>query len=135
MNHSTPSEDGEPTSSVQTAKKWYQKHKPKIDVIGGVTLGAALVVIAYLLEAHDADRYEPDEAAHSEPVSGRGGTGEPRQSPTPHLRRLAPGRNASEEKRAEYKARTGDDLAPGTTWVDGGSGASPEDEATGEAPA
>ncbi|MCX5321763.1 hypothetical protein [Streptomyces sp. NBC_00120] len=134
-----------PTSFAETAKNWYRKHKPKIRVVGGVTLAVGLAVVAHLAErcdaercdaesydaeSYDAERCDAEDIADSEPVSDRETTGEPRQSPSPHLRKLPEGQNASEEKKAQYKEATGDDLAPGTTWVH-----PPEDEDPGEAAA
>ncbi|OKI01200.1 hypothetical protein A6A06_20485 [Streptomyces sp. CB02923] len=71
-----------------------------------------------------------EDTEHQEYSSATETTGEPRQSPTPHLRNLAEGQTASGEKKAQYKAETGADLAPGTTWVHPS-----EDEDPGEAAA
>ncbi|WP_220213868.1 hypothetical protein [Streptomyces shenzhenensis] len=129
MNDSTPSEpmpeDGEPTSFIETAKNWVKKHKILVGVVGAVGVAIVGVVVKNAMEQDVSE-----DAEDSEPVSDTETTGEPRQSPVPHLRKLAEGWNASEAKRAQYKEKTGDDLAPGTTWVD-----PLEDEDPGEAAA
>jgi cytoskeletal protein RodZ len=147
VNDSTPSEptpkdgepipeDGEPTSFVETAKNWVKKHKilVAVGVVGAVGLAVVGVVIKNAVEQNVFEDTEDAEGAEdaedSEPVSDTETTGEPRQSPRPHLRNLAEGWNASEAKKAQYKEKTGDDLAPGTTWVD-----PLEDEDPGEAAA
>ncbi|WP_345457480.1 hypothetical protein [Actinoallomurus oryzae] len=121
MSDDTPSEptpeDGEPTSFAEKTKNWYEKHKPKIRAVGGVTLVVGLAVVAYL-----AERYDAEDIADSEPVSDPETTDEPRRSSLdpdrdPFLRRLPPGQHASEEARARYKELTGNDLPPGYTLV------------------
>lgn len=121
-------EDSEPTSFVETAKSWVKKHKILIAVVGAVGLAAVGVAVKSAMEQNVSEDTEDTE--DSEPVSDTGTRDEPRQSPTPHLRKLAEGWNASETKKAQYKEKTGDDLAPGTTWVDPS-----EDENPGEAAA
>ncbi|WP_405663656.1 hypothetical protein OG379_17020 [Streptomyces sp. NBC_01166] len=121
MNDSTPREDGEPTSFAK-AKNWCKKHEPKLRAAGAVGLAVGLAVVRHLAERQDTERYdaetyEVENIADSEPDSTAETMGEPRQPPSPHVRKLREGWNASDEKRAQYKAETGDDLAPGTTWV------------------
>ncbi|WP_159049229.1 hypothetical protein [Streptomyces canus] len=134
MTDSTPSEpmleeptpeDSEPTSFVEAAKSWVKKHKILIAVVGAVGLAVVGAAVKNAMEQNVSE-----DAEDSEPVSDTGTRDEARQSPTPHLRKLAEGWNASETKKAQYKEKTGDDLAPGTTWVD-----PPEDENPGEAAA
>lgn len=132
VNDSTPTEDGESTSFAK-AKNWCKKHEPKLRAAGAVGLAVGLIVVRHLAERQDAETYavetyEVEEIAASEPVSVTETTGEPRQPRTPHVRKLREGWNASEEKKAQYKVETGDDLAPGTTWVH-----PLEDEAPGDA--
>ncbi|MEU6233680.1 hypothetical protein, partial [Kitasatospora sp. NPDC047058] len=88
-------------------------------------------------KGRNAEGYDIEDTTDSEPVSDREPTGEPRQPPSPHLRKLPEGQSASEEKKAEYKALTGDDLSPGVTFVNGGFHPtdSLEDEGPGEAAA
>ncbi|MCX4540384.1 hypothetical protein [Streptomyces sp. NBC_01565] len=134
MNDSTLPEDGEPTSFAKV-KNWCKKHEPKFRAAGAVGLAVGLIVVRHLVDRQDAETaavetYEVEDIVASEPVSATEATREPRQSPSPHVRKLHKGWNASEEKKAQYKAETGDDLAPGTTWVHPS-----EDEDPGEAAA
>jgi hypothetical protein len=121
VSDDTPSEptpeDGEPTSFAEKTKNWYEKHKPKIRAVGGVTLVVGLAVVGYL-----AEKYDAEDIADSEPVSAPETTDEPRRSSLdpdrdPFLRRLPPGQYASEEARARYKELSGNDLPPGYTLV------------------
>ncbi|MFB0631625.1 hypothetical protein [Streptomyces sp. AB3(2024)] len=121
MTDSTP-EDGEPTSFVEKTKNWYGKHKPKIRIVGAVTLAVGLAVVAHLATRQDAEKYDAKDIADSEPVSSRETADEPRRSSLdpdrdPFLRRLPAGQQASEEVRARYKELTGNDLPPGYTLV------------------
>ncbi|MFD4542449.1 hypothetical protein [Streptomyces bauhiniae] len=121
MTDSTP-EDGEPTSFGQKTRNWYREHKPKIRAVGSVTFAVGMAVVAHLVARQDADTYEVEayEAegdADSESLPAAEAVGEPRQSPDPFVRNLPAGQNASEEKKAQYKAETGGDLEPGTTYV------------------
>ncbi|MGW3313384.1 hypothetical protein ACWDG9_43245 [Streptomyces sp. NPDC001073] len=125
MNDSTPPEDGEPTRFAK-AKNWCKKHEPKLRAAGAVGLAVGLIVVRHIAERQDAETYtgvhdaETDDAedgAASEPVSATETTGESRPSPSPHVRNLHKGWNASPEKQVQYKAETGEDLPPGTTWV------------------
>ncbi|WP_344630019.1 hypothetical protein [Streptomyces glaucosporus] len=77
-----------------------------------------------------AEKRDAGGIADFEPPSATETTRDPRQSPTPRLRKLAEGQNAGGEKKAQCKAKAGNDLAPGTTWVD-----LLEDERPGEAAA
>ncbi|MFE9601498.1 hypothetical protein [Streptomyces hokutonensis] len=144
MNDSTPPGDGEPTRFAK-AKNWCRKHEPKLRAAGAVGLAVGLIVVGHVAERQDAETYdtgahdaETDDAetndaedgAASEPVSATKTTGGSRQSPSPHVRNLHKGWNASPEKQAQYKAETGEDLPPGTTWVH-----LSEDEGPGEAAA
>lgn len=117
VNDFTPPEDGEPTSFTETAKDWYEKHKPKIRAVGGVTLAVGLAVAAHL-----AGRQDATDIADSEPASGREGTEQSRRSlpdpeRDPFLRRLPAGQHASEEARARYRELTGKELLDGWTVV------------------
>ncbi|MFF8373428.1 hypothetical protein ACF05W_32065 [Streptomyces lydicus] len=128
MTDFTP-EDGEPTSFAERTKDLYRKHRGKILAVGGAVGSVALTAIA-VIARNAMEPSVPEDTEDQEQTSATETTGEPRQSPTPHLRKLAEGQNASEEKKAQYKAETGADLEPGTTWVH-----PPEDEDPGEAAA
>ncbi|MFE3578148.1 hypothetical protein [Streptomyces vinaceus] len=124
MNDSTPPKDAEPTSFAEKTKNWYQRHKPKIRVaLGvGVTLAAGLVVVAHLADKQDGERCDAEDLRDSEPISGSEARDEPRHSSLDHdrdpfLRRLPAGQQASEEAKARYKERKGDDVPPGYTSV------------------
>ncbi len=139
VNDSTP-EDGEPTSFVEKTKNWYERHKPKIRIVGAVTLAVGLVVVAHLATRQDGERYDAEDIGDSEPVSGREATDEPRRSSLdldrdPFLRRLPAGQQASEAAKARYKELTGNDLPPGYTLVRRWFYLSPDDEDPGEAAA
>ncbi|MDY0816085.1 hypothetical protein [Kitasatospora purpeofusca] len=131
MNDSTPPEDGKPTSFTK-AKEWCKKHESQLLAAGGIAVGlvVGLLVVRHLGENSDAGTYAVEESTASEPVSAAEPADEQRPSPSPHLRKLRPGQNASEEKKAQYKERTGEDLEPGVTWVD-----PPKQEPGGEAAA
>ncbi|MDT0459381.1 hypothetical protein RM550_27315 [Streptomyces sp. DSM 41527] len=128
MTDFTP-EDGEHTSFAERTKDLYRKHRGKILAVGGAVGSVALTAVV-VIARNSMQPSVPEDTEDQEQTSATETTGEPRQSPTPHLRKLAEGQNASEEKQAQYKAETGDDLAPGTTWVH-----PPEDEDPGEAAA
>ncbi|MEU5119058.1 hypothetical protein [Streptomyces asoensis] len=134
MNDSTP-EDGEPYFAEKT-KNWYERHKPKIRIVGAVTLA----VVAHLATRQDGERYDAEDIGDAGPVSGREATDEPRRSSRdpdrdPFLRRLPAGQQASEAAKARYKELTGNDLPPGYTLVRRWFYLSPEDENAGEAAA
>lgn len=125
MDDSTPGEptpaDGEPAPSDEKSKSWYAKHKPKIRVIGGVTLVVGLAVVAYLVR-QGSERHEVKDIAGYEPASDDEVTEQPRQSSPdpdrdPFLRRLPPGQQASEEAKARYRELTGHELPDGYTVV------------------
>lgn len=122
-------EDGEPTSFAERTKDLYRKHRGKILAVGGAVGSVALTAVV-VIARNAMEPSVPEDTEDQEQTSATETTGEPRQSPTPHLRKLAEGQNASEEKKAQYKAETGADLAPGTTWVHPA-----EDEEPGEAAA
>ncbi|MFF3329470.1 hypothetical protein ACFYWX_07880 [Streptomyces sp. NPDC002888] len=139
MNDSTP-EDGEPTSFAEKTKNWYERHKPKIRIVGAVTLAVGLAVVAHLATRQAGERYDAEDIGDSEPVSGREATDEPRRSSLdpdrdPFLRRLPAGQQASEAAKARYKELTGNDLPPGYTLVRRWFYLSPDDEDPGEAAA
>ncbi|MCC9706144.1 hypothetical protein E4N62_13230 [Streptomyces sp. MNU76] len=125
MDDSTPGEptpaDGEPAPSDEKLKSWYAKHKPKIRVIGGVTLVVGLAVVTYLARQGSAS-HEVVDIADYEPASDDEATKQPRQSfpapdRDPFLRRLPPGQHAGEEARARYRERTGSELPDSYTVV------------------
>lgn len=125
MDDSTPGEptaaDGEPEPSDEKSKSWYAKHKPKIRVIGGVTLVVGLAVVTYLARQGSA-RHEVEDIADYEPASDDEATEQPRQSSPapdrdPFLRRLPPGQHAGEEAKARYRELTGNELPDGYTVV------------------
>ncbi|AVV45341.1 MULTISPECIES: hypothetical protein [Streptomyces] len=125
MDDSTPGErtpaDGEPAPSDEKSKSWYAKHKPKIRVMGGVTLSVSLAVVAYLAR-QGSTRHEVEDIADYEPASDDEATEQPRQSSPapdrdPFLRRLPPGQHASEEAKARYRELTGNELPDGYTVV------------------
>ncbi|MCC9740999.1 hypothetical protein [Streptomyces sp. MNU89] len=137
MNDST-SEDCEPASFVEKTKNWYERHKPKIHIVGAVTLVVGLTVVAHLTTRQDGERYDAEDLGDSEPVSGREATDEPCRSSLdpdrdPFLRRLPAGQQASEAAKARYKELTGNDLLPGYTLVRRWFYLSPGDEDSGEA--
>ncbi|WP_459738514.1 hypothetical protein [Streptomyces sp. E-15] len=163
MTDSMPPDDGEPTSLREKAKDWVEKGKGwaekhprtiRFVKVAGVAAGmVAVVVLAPRSMDEDADEFpsyaegsanaeEVEEAegaaefegvADQEQPSASDRTSSPRDSAKNHLRNLHPGWNASEEKKAQYKEETGEDLPPGTTWVSPKSDAddSPEGEAPG----
>lgn len=112
----------------------------KEEAVRAAVFGGAMVLIEALVNRQESDEViehfavlsdaNAEDVEDKKPSSAPESSGEPRQSPKPHLRKLSEGRNASEEKKAQYKAETGDDLAPGTTWVHPS-----EDAGPGEAPA
>ncbi|WP_042802194.1 hypothetical protein [Streptomyces sp. C] len=123
MNDSTPPENGEPSSRLETAKNWCRKHDPKIRAVirGGVTL-AGMLVVAHLAAGRDDaetydEQYDAEDSGESEQGADQGDERETRDSPAPHLRKLHPGHKASDEKKAQYRAEKGEDLPPGTTYV------------------
>lgn len=139
MNDSTLPEDGEPSSAFGTAKNWYRKHEPKIRAVAG----AAVTLTGMVIAAHlAAGRSTGTQEAETDDVEGglesgqdfdhfdHDGSREPRQSPAPFVRNLPKGQKASEEKKAQYREETGEELAPGTTYVHRS-----EDEDPGEAAA
>ncbi|KAF3469330.1 hypothetical protein [Streptomyces sp. Tu 3180] len=132
MNDSTSPEDGEPTSFVEKTRNWYGKHRTTIRAVGGavgsVAAAVAVVAVRRATEQNVTDAAEVTEDAG--PASAPEATGEGRRPASPHVRKLPEGWNASEQKKARYKEETGDDLAPGTTYVN-----PPEDEDPGEAAA
>ncbi|MFJ9089762.1 hypothetical protein ACIRL3_45835 [Streptomyces sp. NPDC102384] len=160
MTDSTPPEDGEPSSFREKAKDWAEKHPRTIRFVkvAGVAAGMIAVVV---LAPRSTDEDEADcpnhtegsanaenvedtegaatveSVADQEQPSAADRASRPRDSAKNHLRTLHPGWNASEEKKAQYKEETGEDLPAGTTWVSPESDAddSPEDEAPGEAAA
>ncbi|MFJ4719139.1 hypothetical protein [Streptomyces luteogriseus] len=139
MKDSTP-EDGEPTSFVEKTKDWYEKHKPKIRIVGAVTLAVGLSVVAHLATRQDSERYDAEDIGDSDPVSDCDATAEPRRSSIdpdrdPFLRRLPAGQQPSEAAKARYKELTGNDLPPGYTLVRRWFYLSPGDENPGEAAA
>ncbi|MFG2139843.1 hypothetical protein [Streptomyces sp. NPDC048650] len=115
MTDFTP-EDGEPTSFAERTKDLYRKHRGKILAVGGAVGSVALIAVV-VIARNAMEPSVPEDTEDQEETSATETTGQPRQSPTPHLRKLTKGQNASEEKTAQYKAETGADLAPGTTWV------------------
>ncbi|WP_406378130.1 hypothetical protein [Streptomyces sp. NBC_00197] len=129
VNDSTP-EDDEPTSLVAKTRNLYRKHRGKILAVGGAVAGVALAVVVarHTMEQNVTEDTE-DTGSDAPPES----TSEPRQPPKHHLRNLPEGWSASDEKKAQYKEETGDDLAPGTTWVHPSE--DEEDEDPGEAAA
>ncbi|WP_033947715.1 hypothetical protein [Streptomyces sp. CNQ431] len=165
MTDSMPPDDGEPTPFREKAKDWAEKHPRTIRFVkvAGVAAGmVAVVVLAPRSMDEDADEFPSyakgsanaedvegaEGAADQEQPSASNGTDNPRESAKNHLRILHPGWNASEEKKAQYKEETGEDLPAGTTWVspksdaddspegvDPGADDSPEDEDSGEAAA
>ncbi|WP_157849317.1 hypothetical protein [Streptomyces violaceorubidus] len=172
MTDSMPPDDGEPTSFREKAKDWVEKGKGwaekhprtiRFVKVAGVAAGmVAVVVLAPRSTDEDADEFpsyaegsanaedvkgaaEVEGVADQEQPSASDGTDNPRDSAKNHLRILHPGWNASEEKKAQYKEETGEDLPAGTTWVspksdaddspegeDPGADDSPEDEDSGE---
>lgn len=153
-------ENGEPTSFREKAKDWAEKHPRTIRFVkvAGVAVGTvAVVVLTWRGMAEDEDEFpsyaggsanaedvagaeeveEVESVADHEQPSASDRTSGPRDSARNHVRNLHPGWNASEEKKAQYKEETGEDLPPGTTWVSPKSDAndSPEDEDPGEAAA
>ncbi|MET9528023.1 hypothetical protein [Streptomyces coeruleorubidus] len=139
MNDSTP-EDGEPTSFAEKTKNWYERHKPKIRIVGAVTLAVGLAVVAHLATRQDGERYDAEDIGDSDPVSGCEATDEPRRSSLdpdrdPFLRRLPAGQQAGEAAKARYKELTGNDLPPGYTLVRRWFYLSPDGEDPGEAAA
>ncbi|MFJ4369619.1 hypothetical protein ACIP4S_36610 [Streptomyces chartreusis] len=139
MNDSTP-ENGEPTSFAEKTKTWYQRHKPKIRIVGAVTLAVGLAVVAHLATRQDAERDDSEEIGDSDQVSGHEPTDEPRRSSLdpdrdPFLRRLPADQRASEAAKARYKELTGNDLPPGYTLVRRWFYLSPGNENPGEAAA
>ncbi|MFD8483052.1 hypothetical protein [Kitasatospora sp. NPDC059673] len=133
---STP-EGREPISFATKAKNLAKKHKRKLLVAGGALgLVVLAVVVAPLAEGREAE-----DAEDPEPLSGPEPTDERRSlrayDVDPHLRKLPEGQNASEEKKAQYKQETGNDLPADSTWVDGWShqGDPPKDADPGEAAA
>lgn len=139
VNDSTP-EDGGQTPFVEKAKQWCERHKPKIRIVGAVTLAVGLGVVAHLVTRQDGERYDAEDIGDSDPVSGREATHEPRRSSLapdrdPFLRRLPAGQRASEAAKARYKELTGNDLPPGYTLVRRWFYLSPGDEDPGEAAA
>ncbi|MEV6450209.1 hypothetical protein AB0M75_02780 [Streptomyces anulatus] len=159
MTDSMPPDDGEPTSLREKAKDWVEKHPRTIRFVkvAGVAAGmVAVVVLAPRSMDEDADEFpsyaegsanaedvedaegaegaaEVEGVAGQEQPSASERTNSPRDSVKNHLRNLHHGWNASEEKKAQYKEETGEDLPPRTTWVSPKSGAddSPEGEAPG----
>ncbi|MFC8415326.1 hypothetical protein [Streptomyces coelicoflavus] len=139
MNDSVPPsepapESGEPTSFAEKTKNWYERHKPKIRVVGGVTLAVGLAVVRHLaerpgIETQVADRPDAESIVDSEQSTVADTARGPRQTPAPHLRNLGPGRNASPGKRAQFREETGGDLPPNTTYVSPQKGEAPGEAA------
>lgn len=132
----TPPEDGEPTTFRERAKGWAEKHPTTIRVIKAVGAGTVIavgVVAAVVALKPDGTAEDEDDlagrsedstnakevegVADQEQPSASGRTSASRDSARNHVRNLHPGWNASEEKKAQYKEETGEDLPPGTTWV------------------
>ncbi|MFE3687600.1 hypothetical protein ACFXPM_30825 [Streptomyces sp. NPDC059095] len=123
MNDSRPSgptcEDGEPVSFAENAKNLIKKHRGKILAVGGLVLA---VVVARLAEGQDTENQDSEDTKDFEPspereVSDRA----KRTSPVGHevvatLVRLGAGQQASEERRAAYKAEKGGDLPVDSTY-------------------
>ncbi|MCZ1007676.1 hypothetical protein [Streptomyces lydicus] len=125
MDDSTPGEpapaNGDPAPSVEKTESWYAKHKPKIRVIGDVTLIVGLAVVAYLVR-QSPGRYEAEDIGDYEPASDDEATDQPRQSSPnpdsdPFLRKLPADHQASEEAKARYRELTGKELPDGYTVV------------------
>ncbi|MFH8237287.1 hypothetical protein [Streptomyces sp. NPDC018321] len=133
--HSEPApEEGEPTSFADKTKNWYERHKPKIRVVGGVTLAVGLAVVRHIAErpgvaTQDADRPGAESLVDFEQSAVADTAREPRQTPTPHLRNLGAGRKASPGKRAQFKEETGGELPPNTTYVNPQKGEGPGEAA------
>jgi hypothetical protein len=126
QNAATPSEptpeDSGPTSFGEKTKNWYERHKPKIRIVGTVTLAVGLIVVTHLVTRRDGERYDAEDIGDGEPDSGREATDKTRQSVLdpdrdPFLRRLPPGQRASEAAKARYRELTGNELPPGYTVV------------------
>ncbi|MFI6360477.1 hypothetical protein ACIBJF_50020 [Streptomyces sp. NPDC050743] len=121
-------------------KNWYERHKPKIRIVGAVTLAVGLAVVAHLAMRQDGERHDAEDIGDSEPVSSHEATDEPRRSSfdpdrDPFLRKLAVGQQASDADKARYKELTGNDLPPGYTLVRRWFYLSPDDDDRGEAAA
>ncbi|WP_159011454.1 MULTISPECIES: hypothetical protein [unclassified Streptomyces] len=106
------SETSEPASFADNVKNLFKKHKGKILAVGGVVVSVALAAVAIrLAEGQDTEPSPgPVEAERSK-----------RPSPVGHevaatLVKLAPGQQASEERRAAYKEEMGEDLPAGCTY-------------------
>jgi hypothetical protein len=139
VNDPTP-EDGKPTSFAEKTKNWYERHKPKVRIVGAVTLAVGLAVVAHLATRQDGERYDAEDIGDSDLVSGSEATDEPRRSSLdpdrdPFLRRLPAGQQASEAAKARYKELTGNELPPGYTLVRRWFYLSPDDEDPAEAAA
>ncbi|MFG2668485.1 hypothetical protein ACGFY6_30140 [Streptomyces sp. NPDC048387] len=134
MTDSRP-QDGEPASFAEKTKTLYRKHRRKIHAVVG-TVGTVALAVAWdaIKQAAEQSGSEGVEAVEEE-VEDRELTpaaeakSQPRSSVTPHVRNLAEGRNASPEKRAQYKEETGEELAPGKTWVHRREGEDPGEAA------
>ncbi|MFJ3983353.1 hypothetical protein [Streptomyces fungicidicus] len=161
MTDSMPLNGGEPTSLrekvegwVEKSKGWAEEHPRTIRYAkaAGAVVGAVTVaVLAQHSRAEDEDEYpnyvegladaegvgDAEGVAEQEQSSASDRASGPRDSAKNHLRNLHPGWNASEEKKAQYKEETGEDLPSGTTWVSPKSDAddSSEDDDPGEAAA
>ncbi|MFF3466991.1 hypothetical protein [Streptomyces sp. NPDC002619] len=140
MNDSTPSEptpeDGEPTSFAENAKNLFNKHKWKILAVGGAVVALAVVAARF------AERQNTEDIEDSEPSLGlEDADRQKRTPPVGHavvatLVKLAPGQQASEERRAAYKEAAGEDLPAGSTYrSEHRRGDFGEDETPGEAAA
>lgn len=125
MDDSAPGEPapacGEPAPSVEKTESWYAQHKPKIRVIGGMTLVVGLAVVSYLVR-QGVGRYKAEDIEDYEPAPDDRTTNQPRQSSPdpdsdPFLRRLPAGHQASEEATARYRELTGKELPDGYTVV------------------
>ncbi|QKW22265.1 hypothetical protein HUT16_27190 [Kitasatospora sp. NA04385] len=121
-----PPEDSGSTSFSESARNWYQRHKPKIRIALGVALTVGVGVVAALAtqrpEGQEGETYEAENIEGLAPVPNHDTTGAFRQSALdpdrdPFLRRLPPGQHASEAAKARYRELTGNELPPGYTVV------------------
>jgi hypothetical protein len=120
-----PSADDEPTPFAEKTKNWYERHKPKIYVALGATLGLGLVVAARRHEGQSGERFDAediDDIENWQPDSNPKAVGASRQSAPnpdsdPFLRNLPINQHASEAAKERHRERTGLDLPPGKTSV------------------
>ncbi|MFC9341167.1 hypothetical protein ACFT0G_10680 [Streptomyces sp. NPDC057020] len=134
MTDSVPPDDGVPTSLREKARHWADEHPRTIALAKAASVLVGVVAVAVLAQ-HNRAEEEDEYSNYAEGLAGAESVGDAegvpeqeqssasdrasglRDSARRHLRNLPPGWNASEEKKAQYKEETGEDLPSDTTWV------------------